>query len=77
MYDVYLNGRKDLLIIPTGARLPVGTSGKWRLKKRAVRAVSEVIREDIRRCGYHRRRLAGTQSKIEPAKTGHNPLRSS
>jgi hypothetical protein len=56
VFDVYLNGRSDLLVVPSGKSVPSELSGNWR-KKRAVRAVSERIREDVQLRGYHRRKL--------------------
>ena len=56
MYDVYLNGRNDLLVVLRGYSLPSDLSGNWR-KRRAVRSVSEMIRQDVQRLGYHRRSL--------------------
>jgi hypothetical protein len=56
MYDVYLNGRNDLLVVLRGYSIPSDLSGNWR-KRRAVRSVSEMIRQDVQRLGYHRRSL--------------------
>lgn len=56
MYDVYLNGRNDLLVVLRGYSIPSDLSGNWR-KRRAVRSVSEMIRKDVQRLGYHRRSL--------------------
>jgi hypothetical protein len=38
MYDVYLNGRNDLLVVPQGYFVPSDLGGNWRKKKRAVRS---------------------------------------
>jgi hypothetical protein len=57
MYDVYLNGRNDLLVVLRGYSIPSDLNGNWRKKKRAVRFVSEMIRQDVQRLGYHRRSL--------------------
>jgi hypothetical protein len=57
MYDIFVNDRNCLLVVPRGARFPSEEKGKWR-KKRAVRSVSVQIREDILRCGYHSRNLS-------------------
>jgi hypothetical protein len=57
MYDVYLNGRNDLLVVLRGDSIPSDVNGGWRKKKRAVRWVSEMIRQDVQRLGYHRRSL--------------------
>ncbi|RZN33774.1 hypothetical protein CWO90_09200 [Bradyrhizobium sp. Leo121] len=67
MYDVYLNGRNDLLVIPRGHAVPLHLSGNWRKKKRAVRSVSEKIRQDVQRRGYHRRSLVGDRSNARKA----------
>ena len=56
MYDVYLNGRNDLLVVLRGYAIPSDVNGNWR-KRRAVRSVSEMIRQDVQRLGYHRRSL--------------------
>jgi hypothetical protein len=56
MYDVYLNGRNDLLVVPRGYSIPSDVNGNWR-KRRAVRWVSEMIRHDVQRLGYHLRSL--------------------
>jgi hypothetical protein len=64
MYDVYLNGRNDLLIVPRGYAIPSDVSGNWRKKKRLVRSVSEEIRKDVQAQGFHRRSLVGHRSKI-------------
>lgn len=63
MYDVYLNGRNDLLVVPRGFAIPSSLSGNWRKRKRVVRSVSEEIREDVQHRGYHRRSLIGRQGR--------------
>jgi hypothetical protein len=63
MYDVYLNVRNDLLVVPTGYSIPIELGGSWRRKKRAVRLVSETIRKDVQSSGFHRRRLIAHRSK--------------
>ena len=65
MYDVYLSGRASLLVVERGSPLPAGICGSWRKKKRSVRYVSEVIREDVQRQGYHCRRLGSLNPKGE------------
>ncbi|MDA9545622.1 hypothetical protein ACM43_14505 [Bradyrhizobium sp. CCBAU 45321] len=57
MYDVYLNGRHDLLVVPQGFSVPPDLEGNWKRKKRGVRSVSDRIRQDVQLCGYHRRKL--------------------
>ena len=63
MYDVYLNRRNDLLVLPGGSSIPSEVAGTWRKKKRSVRSVSETIRQDVQRRGYHRRKLIESRSE--------------
>lgn len=63
MFDIYLNQRNDLLVVPGGFAIPAGLGGNWKRKKRAVRFVSDVIRQDVQRRGYYRRRLISSRSK--------------
>lgn len=65
VYDVYLNGKKGLLVVARGSSVPSDLSGNWKLKKRAVRSVSRRIREDVERCGYHYRSLIANRSTFE------------
>jgi hypothetical protein len=67
---VYLNRRNDLLIIPRGYSIPSEMADSWRKKKRAVRSVSETIRQDLQRRSYHRRRLI--ESRLETVVEGTN-----
>lgn len=68
MYDVYLRGKSDLLVVPVGHPIPTDLTGRWRKKKRGVRSISNKIREDIEQRGFHRRRIAGgEQSKTSDA----------
>jgi hypothetical protein len=57
MYDIYVNDRNGLLVVPRGGHLPSEEKGTWR-KKRAVRSVSHLIQDDILRRGYHFRNLS-------------------
>jgi hypothetical protein len=59
MYEVYVNDRRDLLVLEKGIPLPlVGASGKWRKKKGALK-VSDEIRSAVQRQGYYLRKLSG------------------
>jgi hypothetical protein len=58
MYDVYLNKRKELLVVAQGFSVPSELGGNWRKKKRAARSVSEEIKAAIQTDGYYRRKLA-------------------
>jgi len=59
MFDVYLNEKRDrLLVVARGRSVPViENSGRWRKKKRAV-AVSDEIKSAVQRDGFYWRRLA-------------------
>jgi hypothetical protein len=58
MYEVYVNDRRDLLVLEKGIPLPlVGASGKWRKKKGALK-VSDEIRSAVQRQGYYLRKLS-------------------
>jgi hypothetical protein len=59
MFDVYLNEKRDrLLVVAKGQPIPiVGNSGRWRKKKGAV-AVSDEIKLALQRDGFYWRRRA-------------------
>ena len=63
MFDVYLNDRRDLLVVRKGLPIPLldGGSGRWRKKKGAV-SVSEEISHAVQKHGYYVRKL--TQMKV-------------
>ena len=59
MFDVYLNGRRDLLVVRRGFPIPPNdASGRWRKRKRRVASVSEEIRRVVQRQGYYMRKLS-------------------
>ena len=43
MFDVYLNDRRDLLVVRRGSSLPARASGRWHKKKKRVFSVSDEI----------------------------------
>ncbi|MGL9623951.1 hypothetical protein QRQ56_39010 [Bradyrhizobium sp. U531] len=52
MFDVYVNDKHDLLVVPQGSPLPVvGALGKWRKKKTRVISVSDGIRSAVQNHG--------------------------
>jgi putative SOS response-associated peptidase YedK len=58
LFEVYLNGRCDLLVVEKGTPLPhIGASGRWR-KKKGVLKVSDEIRSAVQRQGYYLRKLS-------------------
>jgi hypothetical protein len=54
MFDIYVRGKGQLLVIRRGAPLPPGSVGGWR-KKRAARTVSDEITGAVMREGFYRR----------------------
>jgi hypothetical protein len=54
MFDVYVRGKSQLLVIRRGAPLPAGIVGGWR-KKRATRTVSDEIIGAVMREGFYTR----------------------
>jgi len=54
MFDVYVRGKSQLLVIRRGAPLPAGMAGGWR-KKRAARTVSDAISGAVMREGFYTR----------------------
>jgi hypothetical protein len=58
MFDVYLNNRRDLLVVRKGLPFPLGgPSYGWRKSKKRVVMVSEEIRLAVQRQGYYIRKL--------------------
>jgi hypothetical protein len=56
MFDVYLNDRRDLLVVRKGLPiLPADVSGRWRKKKSAV-SVSQEISLAVQKQGYYMRK---------------------
>ena len=58
MFDVYLNEKRDrLLVIGRGQPIPViEKAGRWR-KKKATVVVSDEIKSAVRRNGFYWRKL--------------------
>ena len=57
MFDVYLNHKRDLLVVRQGSSIPfVGSSGTWQKRKRRVAGVSDEIRSAVQRQGYYMRK---------------------
>jgi hypothetical protein len=58
MFDVYLNNRRDLLVVRKGLPIPLASSSdKWRKSKKRVAMVSEEIRLAVQRQGYYMRKM--------------------
>ena len=57
MFDVYLNIKRDLLVVRNGLPIPLpDASGRWH-KKKKVASVSEDIKLAVQRQGYYLRKL--------------------
>ena len=66
MFEVYLNDKRDLLVVNKGSPLPlIGASGKWRKKKKVLR-VSDEIRLAVQRHGYYVRKLSDARNSSLP-----------
>ncbi len=58
MFDVYLNDRRDLLVVRRGFPIPAGdAAGRWRKRKKKVLSVSAEIRLAVQNQGYYLRKL--------------------
>ena len=55
--DVYLNTRRDLLVVKSGCPIPAIAAGGWRKSKKRVARVSEEISSAIQTHGYYMRKL--------------------
>ena len=56
--DVYLNSRRDLLVVKKGCPIPpIAALGSWRKSKKRVVKVSEEIRSALQMQGYYMRKL--------------------
>jgi hypothetical protein len=64
MFDVYLNRKRDrLLVVARGQPIPLhANSGRWRKKKAAV-AVSDEIKSVVQTSGYYWRKLGKTSKE--------------
>jgi hypothetical protein len=61
--DVYLNIRRDLLVLKKGSPIPVAMSGSWRKSKKRVVTVSEEIKSAIQTRGFYMRKLRDLPAK--------------
>jgi hypothetical protein len=50
VFDVYLNSRRDLLVVRKGLPIPlVASSDRWRKSKKRIVMVSEEIKQAVQR----------------------------
>jgi hypothetical protein len=69
MFNVYLNSKRDLLVLKKGSMIPIGAaSGTWRKRKSRVSSVSDEIRSAVERQGYYYVRKL---SKLKQAEAGN------
>ncbi|RXG84172.1 hypothetical protein [Bradyrhizobium vignae] len=58
MFDVYRNGKRDLLVLSTGSPIPAACSSKkWRKSRKRILKVSDEIRSKVQTQGYYVRNL--------------------
>ncbi|MEH2537105.1 MULTISPECIES: hypothetical protein [unclassified Bradyrhizobium] len=63
MMDVYLNTKRDLLVVKKGYPMPpIAALGKWRKSKKRVIKVSDEISAALQRQGYYMRKLRDLHS---------------
>ncbi len=67
MFDVYVNHRRELLVVRKGSRILVGTKDKWRKRNKKVVSVSKEIDLAVQRQGYYVRKLT---EKKRPQRLG-------
>ncbi len=72
MFDVYLSGKRDLLVVMTGLPIPTGKSGRWRKSKKKVLKVSDEIKSAVQRQGYYVRKLRELPIKTASRASGPN-----
>ncbi|WP_407114727.1 hypothetical protein [Bradyrhizobium sp. LMG 9283] len=65
MFDVYRNGKRDLLVLSTGSAIPGPCSAnKWRKSRKRILKVSDEIRSTVQRQGYYTRSLRFTKKRV-------------
>ncbi|MHC2522804.1 hypothetical protein [Bradyrhizobium diazoefficiens] len=65
MFDVYRNGKRDLLVINTGSAIPVAYSeNRWRKSRKRILKVSDEIKLAVQRQGYYVRSLRATKERM-------------
>ncbi|WP_246773884.1 hypothetical protein [Bradyrhizobium diazoefficiens] len=62
MFDVYRNGKRELLVLSNGSAIPVVCSqNKWRKSRKRVLKVSDEIKSAVQTQGYYVRSLRVTK----------------
>jgi hypothetical protein len=75
MFDVYLNHRRELLVVRKGSKILLGAKGKWRKRNKKVVSVSEEIGLAVQRQGYYLRKLTEKKASQVPAKPAFDHYR--
>jgi hypothetical protein len=61
--DIYLNTKRDLLVLMKGYPMPpAAAQGKWRKRKKRAIKVSDEISSALQRQGYYMRKLRDLHS---------------
>lgn len=67
MFDVYLNDKRDLLVVRKGFPIPLSKPlSRWR-KKRKVVSVSDHIGRAVQNQGYYIRKLKEFKKELRPS----------
>jgi hypothetical protein len=61
IFDVYLNERRDLLVVSKGLPIPAHKPGRWRKSEKKVLKVSDEIKSTVQRQGYYIRKLSDAE----------------
>jgi hypothetical protein len=65
VFDVYRNGKRDLLVLSTGSAVPVLYSAhKWRRSRKRVLKVSDAIKSAVQAEGYYLRNLRTIKNRM-------------
>lgn len=65
MFDVYRNGKRELLVLSNGSAIPVICSqNKWRKSRKRILKVSDEIKSAVQRQGYYVRSLRVTKERM-------------
>ena len=65
MFDVYLNEKRDLLVVSKGRSIATGKSGNGASPGRKVLKVSDEVKSAVQRQGFYVRKLRDLPTKID------------
>ena len=66
MFDVYVNQKRELLVLLSGADVPTNIPGNWRKRKR-TQMVSEEIRAAVFAQGRYQRKIVNIRPNSDSA----------